>query len=74
MDLGLAGKVAIVTGSSDGIGYAVARSLALEGARLVLCARRAAVAGSAPHRPDKKIPRPAPLHTAPFPRGERAGA
>ena len=29
-----------MTGSSDGIGYAVARSLAREGARLVLCARR----------------------------------
>jgi len=40
MDLGLAGKVAVVTGSSDGIGYAVARALAREGARLVLCARR----------------------------------
>ena len=40
MDLGLAGKVAIVTGSSDGIGYAVARLLAREGARLVMCARR----------------------------------
>jgi 3-oxoacyl-[acyl-carrier protein] reductase len=40
MDLGLTGKVAIVTGSSEGIGYAVARALAREGARLVLCARR----------------------------------
>ena len=40
MDLALTGKVAIVTGSSDGIGYAVARSLAREGARLVLFARR----------------------------------
>jgi 3-oxoacyl-[acyl-carrier protein] reductase/bacilysin biosynthesis oxidoreductase BacG len=40
MDFGLAGKVAIITGSSDGIGYAVARALAREGARLVLCARR----------------------------------
>jgi 3-oxoacyl-[acyl-carrier protein] reductase len=40
MDLGLTGKVAIVTGSSDGIGYAVARALAREGTRLVLCARR----------------------------------
>lgn len=40
MDLGLTGKVAIVTGSSDGIGYAVARVLAREGSRVVLCARR----------------------------------
>jgi 3-oxoacyl-[acyl-carrier protein] reductase/bacilysin biosynthesis oxidoreductase BacG len=40
MDLGLAGKVAIVTGSSDGIGYTTARTLGREGAKLVLCARR----------------------------------
>ena len=40
MDLGLRGKVAVVSGSSDGIGYAVAHSLAQEGARIVLCARR----------------------------------
>ncbi len=40
MDLGLSGKVAIVTGSSDGIGFATARSLAREGARVVICARR----------------------------------
>ena len=32
MDLGLSGKVAIVTGGSTGIGYATARSLAREGA------------------------------------------
>ena len=43
MDLGLRGKVAIVTGSSDGIGYAVASSLASEGSRVVLCARREAL-------------------------------
>jgi NAD(P)-dependent dehydrogenase (short-subunit alcohol dehydrogenase family) len=41
MDLGLEGKVAIVTGGSAGIGYAAARSLAKEGARVVICARRA---------------------------------
>ena len=40
MDLGLRGKVAIVTGSSEGIGYAVARALAQEGARVALCGRR----------------------------------
>ncbi len=41
MDLGLEGKVAIVTGGSAGIGYAAARSMAREGARVVICARRA---------------------------------
>jgi 3-oxoacyl-[acyl-carrier protein] reductase len=40
MDLGLQGKVAIVTGSSDGIGYATALALAREGTRVVLCGRR----------------------------------
>jgi NAD(P)-dependent dehydrogenase (short-subunit alcohol dehydrogenase family) len=39
MDLGLTGKIAIVTGSSDGLGYATARALAQEGARVVLCSR-----------------------------------
>jgi 3-oxoacyl-[acyl-carrier protein] reductase len=42
MDLGLRGKVAIVTGSSDGIGLVTARCLAREGARVVICARREA--------------------------------
>jgi len=42
MDLGLRDKVAIVTGSSDGIGLVTARTLAREGARVVVCARRAA--------------------------------
>lgn len=42
MDLGLKGKVAIVSGSSDGIGFVTALSLAREGARVVLCARREA--------------------------------
>jgi 3-oxoacyl-[acyl-carrier protein] reductase len=41
MDLGLIGKVAIVTGGSEGIGRATARSLAREGARVVICGRRA---------------------------------
>lgn len=36
----LAGKVAIVTGASSGIGYATARLFAAEGARVVVTARR----------------------------------
>lgn len=41
MDLELAGKVAIVTGSSRGLGLASARALAAEGARVTVCGRGA---------------------------------
>src|SRR6185295_16595886 len=43
MDLGLAGKVAVITGGSEGIGRAAAQSLGREGASVVVCARRADV-------------------------------
>lgn len=39
MDLGLAGKSALVTGASKGMGKACALGLAAEGARVAMCAR-----------------------------------
>ena len=56
MDLGLKGKIAVVTGASAGIGLATSKMLAAEGATVVMIARRpdvleksrAAVAGIGP--------------------------
>lgn len=39
MDFGLRNRVAFVTGSSSGLGYAVARELLIEGCRVAICSR-----------------------------------
>jgi 3-oxoacyl-[acyl-carrier protein] reductase len=41
VDLGLTNKVALVSGASSGLGLAIARELAAEGARVAMLARRA---------------------------------
>ena len=39
MDLGIAGKVALVTGASKGLGRGIAAALAAEGARVAISSR-----------------------------------
>lgn len=50
MDLGIKGKVAAVAGASSGLGYAIARALLLEGAKVSICARNEENLGSAVSR------------------------
>jgi 3-oxoacyl-[acyl-carrier protein] reductase len=40
MELGLAGKTALVTGASYGLGYACAKELSREGVKVVICSRQ----------------------------------
>ena len=53
MDLGVAGRIAVVTGSSRGIGAAVARVLEAEGARVVHVSRGAGIDVTAPDAADR---------------------
>jgi 3-oxoacyl-[acyl-carrier protein] reductase len=50
MDLGLSGKVAMVAGASRGLGFAVARALAAEGALVSIASRDAGRIGEAQRR------------------------
>jgi 3-oxoacyl-[acyl-carrier protein] reductase len=42
MDLGLSGRLAVVTGGSKGLGQAIAAELIAEGAAVTICARNSA--------------------------------
>ena len=50
MDLGLKGKVAMVAGASKGLGFAIARALAHEGASVSMASRDSAAIGAAAQR------------------------
>jgi len=54
MDLGLSGKVAMVSGASRGLGFAVARTLAAEGARVSMLSRQASAIGEAAQRIERE--------------------
>jgi 3-oxoacyl-[acyl-carrier protein] reductase len=50
VDLGLKGKVALVSGASRGLGFAIAQQLAAEGASVSMIARHADAVNQAAHR------------------------
>jgi NAD(P)-dependent dehydrogenase (short-subunit alcohol dehydrogenase family) len=56
MDLGLAGKLALVTGSTAGIGFATAEALAREGSRVIINGRTSARVEAAMTRLRRSVP------------------
>jgi 3-oxoacyl-[acyl-carrier protein] reductase len=64
MDFGLTDKVAVVTGSSRGLGLASARSLVAEGCRVCLCARGAEQLAEAALEVEAAAKRPNMIATA----------
>ena len=64
MDLGLAGKVAVVTGGSRGLGLAAAQALIAEGANVMICARGEDALRSASQALQKSAPAAAAAHVA----------
>ena len=59
MDLGLKGRRALITGSTAGIGYAIAKGLAAEGARVTITGRTQASVDAALGRLRKDVPKAA---------------
>ena len=72
MDLDLSGKLALVTGSTRGIGLATAKGLAEMGAEVIVNGRERAAVLEAIARIAKEVPK-AKLHPAPFDLGNAAG-
>jgi NAD(P)-dependent dehydrogenase (short-subunit alcohol dehydrogenase family) len=58
VDLKLTGKVALVTGSTAGIGFAIAKSLASEGAHIYVNGRSQQRVDARWRQSDRMLPRP----------------